>query len=61
MPRVRRGWRGADFGGVEQGLGGHAAAQDAEAADFLAAFEEDVLRPSRQPCAQPRSPALRRR
>ena len=30
-----------DFGGVEEGLGGHATAKDAEAADLLSAFDDD--------------------
>ena len=31
------------FGGVEQRFGGHAAAQDAKAADLFAAFDHDGL------------------
>ena len=36
-----------DFGGVEQGLGGHAAAQDAESADFFAAVDDGGFEPER--------------
>ena len=39
-PRLRVAGQVHDFGRVEQGLGRHAAAQDAKAADFLAALKD---------------------
>jgi hypothetical protein len=42
------------FGGVEQRLRRHAAAQDAESADFLAALDDDGFQAPRPPPARRR-------
>jgi len=40
---ARDGCKVHHFGGVKQRLGRHAAAQDAQAADFFAAFDDDCF------------------
>src|SRR5207237_1780827 len=34
-----------DFGGIKEGFGGHATAQDAQAADIVATFDNHGLKP----------------